>query len=913
MAYTDVVLADSPIAYWPLQTNFNDSSGNGKHLTPGGSTGPVIQSGTGPAGGPSAYFVGGSTNASYASITDTGHYFSYGTYDAMTWELWFKTDNWSAAGYRTFFSKDDRSNNQYEYEHTLGNNDGAGRLSSWMSRADGSDFWHMPNYDIDANDGNWHHFVITMDGKMGNFPTPPSSPATIKVYYDNVDITAVSGVLVNKTPTDFIAVALGRPFMVGQLNDGTNGFTGWMSHIAVYDYALTAGQVGDHYDAMTAVVDAEIEIDDPSEIDVDAQDADVAINAPQEATSAQIVIDAADAEIDTENGDKTVVAETPLISVIGQDAAVVAEANTDIEVDEPARIDVNTYISHWSVVIQNYDQLIASHNPSRWYKFSNNLESSVNQSAFTNLSFSSPAGGVSPAYGTQDAITGTNEDIYLSAGSLTGAADFYEPFFYSTTAGSTTEFFIKTNTRNGIIAQLYRGSVGSGMYTTVQFTNIGIAGTSGITYRYRATVNWYGGQCGQGWSLVNGYLSGFNQVSSAVGYLRTIGIGTSSLQGQPGIDQAMRNALSQAVDVAEFETDSPFTPVVNTTTSQAFISDGAWHHIAIVALRNDDGSFDFKTYVDGSPINVFVGLPNLANYGGSYSTSNRFVIGRPSARWEMGTQLTPYLTNTGPRRKYFSTPLLNRQLDEWAVYNYGLTAAQVLQHSSQRNGTIIEDNDKEIAPDTASINLTGKDAAASIFKSTYPDTSNIRVRDRSVSVSTDGTFSYGADNGEIAVNGQIPTVIGQRTRNVILDNQPGGVLIKTALNFILATVDDLSFFFVPPEDTSISAREADHLLRINMGAFLFSQEKVHKFRIANTSAFNVAYRISALSINTEVINQVQYSLDGNIYADTIITEAVPPLQVSGVIYVRLSIPTALSTGAGNFLVNVEPLNVDVES
>ncbi len=80
LSYVDEVLADSPISFWRMGANLNDSSGNGRHGTFYNS--PTVQ--TGPVTGGSATRFNGSNQ--YGSVA----YGSWMDVSPLTMELWIR-------------------------------------------------------------------------------------------------------------------------------------------------------------------------------------------------------------------------------------------------------------------------------------------------------------------------------------------------------------------------------------------------------------------------------------------------------------------------------------------------------------------------------------------------------------------------------------------------------------------------------------------------------------------------------------------------------------------------------------------------------------------------------------------------------------------------------------------------------
>lgn len=80
------------------------------------------------------------------------------------------------------------------------------------------------------NDGQWHHRVDVVDN------------GTYYVYVD--------GALLQSGSTTNPANGDRRRLLVGGSPTGTQQFSGWISHVALYTVALSAAQVAAHYAAL---------------------------------------------------------------------------------------------------------------------------------------------------------------------------------------------------------------------------------------------------------------------------------------------------------------------------------------------------------------------------------------------------------------------------------------------------------------------------------------------------------------------------------------------------------------------------------------------------------------------------------------------------------------------------------------
>jgi hypothetical protein len=80
-----------------------------------------------------------------------------------------------------------------------------------------------------AQPGTWYHVVVTFDGSL------------LCLYVD--------GVLEASTSTSVALIDHAFPLTVGQQADGGSRFQGDLDEVAIWDRALSAGEVSAHYDA----------------------------------------------------------------------------------------------------------------------------------------------------------------------------------------------------------------------------------------------------------------------------------------------------------------------------------------------------------------------------------------------------------------------------------------------------------------------------------------------------------------------------------------------------------------------------------------------------------------------------------------------------------------------------------------
>ncbi|OFZ17205.1 MAG: hypothetical protein A2X86_01780 [Bdellovibrionales bacterium GWA2_49_15] len=215
--YSDLILADSPVGYWRLTetvgTTATDSSlsvhdgtyVNGPTL---GQAGPLASSGTA-----SAYFDGlqGALGQSvkYVTVTNTAALAPTGQ---VSVEAWVKKTIGTDATYL-------RKNGDY-----LIDSEGASAIRFTVNSN-----WAGANGAFPDN-GLWHHIVGTYDG------------SNLKVYVDGIlkQTAAYTGAITTS----------GGALHLGARDDlWITNLNGNMAEAAVYNYALSPGQISAHYDA----------------------------------------------------------------------------------------------------------------------------------------------------------------------------------------------------------------------------------------------------------------------------------------------------------------------------------------------------------------------------------------------------------------------------------------------------------------------------------------------------------------------------------------------------------------------------------------------------------------------------------------------------------------------------------------
>jgi hypothetical protein len=216
MGYTDVVLADGPVAFWPMQETSGtlvDVAGT-FDAVPAGSGGAYAQSGP-CTSVKSVEFAG----ANYFEVADDAAL----SPTSMTVEAWFKVSG-STVEFALSKRPDDTTGNfEYHLLWVYGDlsfqmGDGSGNFLSLIAPAPDLDVWYhvVGTYDDGTGDGN-----LYIDGAL-------------------VDTATSVGTPVGNTAGDLL---------IGD-SLGYDPAEGFLTMTAIYDYALTAGQVLTHYQSI---------------------------------------------------------------------------------------------------------------------------------------------------------------------------------------------------------------------------------------------------------------------------------------------------------------------------------------------------------------------------------------------------------------------------------------------------------------------------------------------------------------------------------------------------------------------------------------------------------------------------------------------------------------------------------------
>jgi concanavalin A-like lectin/glucanase superfamily protein len=231
--YAQAVLSDGAVGYWRLNSNATDSASTPHNGTV---TGGVTFGQTGPlADGSTAALFDGSTG--YVETADNAAWhFGTGT---MSVECWFKTSD--GTNYEQLIDTKTAGTNTAGFNVQV-NNGVPGKVDFRIANGSAQISCVTPQT---FTDGSWHHLVGTLTR---------GTPNQLAVYIDGV-LKATQN-----TPADGWNITPTLPLDFGRYNglaSGTLGdghLAGSLKDIALYNYALSARQIANHYALRTSTV-----------------------------------------------------------------------------------------------------------------------------------------------------------------------------------------------------------------------------------------------------------------------------------------------------------------------------------------------------------------------------------------------------------------------------------------------------------------------------------------------------------------------------------------------------------------------------------------------------------------------------------------------------------------------------------
>ncbi len=219
-SYDQVVLADRPVSYWKLDEESGsiaaDSSGNGWNGTYQG----AISLGQNDSSGLKfAQFKGG-----FVSITPSDYSLLYSS-GAVSIEAWYKVDSSILSRPEVIFAKG---------TDVIPHNDGSivvfARPYYELFESDSSS---VGSADTTARStaNQWHHVVVEFDSVAG------------------ASMMFLDGIKVLSTNSQFNLIRNSHGFTIGDQNLGGYNYTfsGFISDVSIYSYALSFNQVASHF------------------------------------------------------------------------------------------------------------------------------------------------------------------------------------------------------------------------------------------------------------------------------------------------------------------------------------------------------------------------------------------------------------------------------------------------------------------------------------------------------------------------------------------------------------------------------------------------------------------------------------------------------------------------------------------
>lgn len=228
-AYDTVILADTPVGYWPL----NDPGGTTSGVDASGNGHPMANHGSPPYGATAIVpaVAGTSANLGSGQLIATGYSPNLNT--ALSAECWLN-NNSTPGGDPRLISTGHADSDGAGFELVWRVSGDSSRINLSLGNGAGSNTWLSGSVLTTAT---LYHIVSTWDG------------TTMKMYVNNVMVASGASSGTPSAPTS--AVALGY----NNVYNG-DGIDALMEKVALYNYALTSTQVTAHYNAGVGVVAA---------------------------------------------------------------------------------------------------------------------------------------------------------------------------------------------------------------------------------------------------------------------------------------------------------------------------------------------------------------------------------------------------------------------------------------------------------------------------------------------------------------------------------------------------------------------------------------------------------------------------------------------------------------------------------
>jgi hypothetical protein len=220
------------VAYWPLDSNANDLSGNAYHGSNVGAPVAVADVNGNPS---KAYgFNGTSQYIKFGDILDS----LFTRYPATRFSisLWAKTNQLSATqGDNVIIAKSGAgSSGPYQWYMLHENNGSVVALVSYSTQAS-TNFYEVKSQ-TNIGENQWFHAVLTYDGTLTN------NADRLKIYIDKQAGVYSRSIGPGGTTTSNTTqeVTIGGTYYSGS---PVNGYNGSMDEVRIYDYVLSSGEI----------------------------------------------------------------------------------------------------------------------------------------------------------------------------------------------------------------------------------------------------------------------------------------------------------------------------------------------------------------------------------------------------------------------------------------------------------------------------------------------------------------------------------------------------------------------------------------------------------------------------------------------------------------------------------------------
>lgn len=234
--YDDLVLADSPVAYWKLAEDPDDVSGSGGTASDATGNGHDGTYTDGVTLGVRSGLTGDTLTGAYFNGTDDDvaipHDAAFNS-TSRTTEFWFRAPDAPASDFIGLAAKaPDTGVNRSIMIHLLKN---TRKLRAQPS--DGTITHSGIDTVTDVADGQFHHIVVRL--------TPDAGGDIYAIFVDGVKDVEVQ-------QAGFVTVQNTNEIVLGKLGSASSAgrhFTGTMARVAIYDRALTSTEIWEHYRA----------------------------------------------------------------------------------------------------------------------------------------------------------------------------------------------------------------------------------------------------------------------------------------------------------------------------------------------------------------------------------------------------------------------------------------------------------------------------------------------------------------------------------------------------------------------------------------------------------------------------------------------------------------------------------------